>query len=276
MGQVQLYCPSKKKTVDNFVFGAFQNLDQVLQGVRLALDIKYAALYTVEARPIYEPSALEDDQRILVAASAEETMLPDAPPGWVLYHGEEGDDVDPDTEGYGQDLNEQKPETRNKMRITRPYKSLEAELHFFEYKESSTVEFTEDDARVERYWGITVKQFIPFSMKAGPSTNLSQKLTSPTAFAIMILSSFTHGQSRLALEVLEEAIALRTQDEQGDNKDPALQTQDVLNAIAIVYERADLIPANLTKVKSGKSKEREKRKAAREKKKSAGQSSTSV
>jgi hypothetical protein len=56
MGQVQLYCPSKKKTVDNFVFGAFQNLDQVLQGVRLALDIKYAALYTVEARPIYEPS----------------------------------------------------------------------------------------------------------------------------------------------------------------------------------------------------------------------------
>ncbi|CAN9083597.1 unnamed protein product [Alternaria alternata] len=291
MGQVQLYCPSKKKTVDNFVFGAFQNLDQVLQGVRLALDIKYAALYTVEARPIYEPSALEDDQRILVAASAEETMLPDAPPGWVLYHGEEGDDVDPDTEGYGQEwgtlsdhekylhitsLNEQKPETRNKMRITRPYKSLEAELHFFEYKESSTVEFTEDDARVERYWGITVKQFIPFSMKAGPSTNLSQKLTSPTAFAIMILSSFTHGQSRLALEVLEEAIALRTQDEQGDNKDPALQTQDVLNAIAIVYERADLIPANLTKVKSGKSKEREKRKAAREKKKSAGQSSTSV
>ena len=162
------------------------------------------------------------------------------------------------------------------MRITRPYKSLEAELHFFEYKGSSTFEFTEDDARVERYWGITVKQFIPFSMKAGPSTNLSQKLTSPTAFAIMILSSFTHGQSRLALEVLEEAIALRTQDEQGDNKDPALQTQDVLNAIAIVYERADLIPANLTKVKSGKSKEREKRKAAREKKKSAGQSSTSV
>lgn len=103
MGQVQLYCPSKKKTIDNFVFGAFQNLDQVLQGVRLALDIKYTALYTVEARPIYEPSALEEDQRILVAASAEETMLPDAPPGWVLYHGEEDDDVDPDTEGYGQE-----------------------------------------------------------------------------------------------------------------------------------------------------------------------------
>lgn len=162
------------------------------------------------------------------------------------------------------------------MRITRPYKSLEAELHFFEYKGSSTFEFTEDDARVERYWGITVKQFIPFSMKAGPGPHLSQKLTSPTAFAIMILSSFTHGQSRLALEVLEEAIALRTQDEQGDNKDPVLQTQDVLNAIAIVYERADLIPANLTKIKSAKSKEREKRKAAREKKKSAGQSSTSV
>jgi hypothetical protein len=30
-------------------------------------------------------------------------MLPDAPPEWVLYDGEEGDDVDPDIEGYGQE-----------------------------------------------------------------------------------------------------------------------------------------------------------------------------
>ena len=103
MGRVQLYCPSTKKTVDGFVIGAFQNLEQVLQGVRLALDIKYAALYTIEAKPINERSTLEDDERLLIAASEEETMLPDAPPEWVLYDGEEGDDVDPDIEGYGQE-----------------------------------------------------------------------------------------------------------------------------------------------------------------------------
>jgi hypothetical protein len=103
MGRIQLYCPSTKKTVDGFVIGAFQNLEQVLQGVRLALDIKYAALYTVEAKPINEPSTLEDDERVLVATSAKETMLPDAPPEWVLYDGEEGDNVNPDTDSYGQE-----------------------------------------------------------------------------------------------------------------------------------------------------------------------------
>ncbi|KAL1801470.1 hypothetical protein ACET3X_001812 [Alternaria dauci] len=291
MGQVQLYCPSTRKTVDKFIIGAFQNLDQVLQGVRLALDLKYAALYTIEAKPIYEPSALEDDERILVAASAEETMLPDAPPEWILYHGEEGDDVDPDTEGYGQEwdtlsdhekclhitsLNDQKPETRNKLRITRPYTSVEADLVSIKASRPD-IGLAEDYAHIERHWGITAKQFLSASMKTGSGPKFNQKLTTTSLItAISILSSFTHGQSRLALEVLDEAIALRTQDEQQGDKDPALQTQDVLNAIAIVYERADLIPANLTKAKSGKAKERGKRKAAKERKKSAGLSSTSV
>lgn len=103
MGRIQLYCPSLKKTVDGFVIGAYQNLDQVLQGVRLALGIKYAALYTIDAKPINKPSTLQEDQRVLVAATEKETMLPDAPLEWVLYDGEEGDDVDPDTEGYGQE-----------------------------------------------------------------------------------------------------------------------------------------------------------------------------
>jgi DNA-binding protein H-NS len=93
-----------------------------------------------------------------------------------------------------------------------------------------------------------------------------------TLTAISVLSSFTHGQSRLALEVLEEAVALRTQEDQSDDKDPVLQKQDVLNAIAIMYERADVIPEKLTKAKSGKSKEREKRKAAKIKKKSSDSS----
>jgi hypothetical protein len=103
MGRIQLYCPSTKRTIDGFVVGAFQTLDQVLQGVRLALDIKYAALYTVDAKPINEPSTLQDDQRVLVAITEKEVMLPDALPDWVLYDGEEGDDVNPDMDGFGQE-----------------------------------------------------------------------------------------------------------------------------------------------------------------------------
>jgi len=104
MGRIQLYCPSNKKTVNGFVIGAYQKPEQVLQGVRLALDIKYAALYTVDAKAIGDPHSLqEEDQRVLVAACETEKMLPDAPYGYVLYDGEEGDDVDPDTEGCGQE-----------------------------------------------------------------------------------------------------------------------------------------------------------------------------
>lgn len=130
---------------------------------------------------------------------------------------------------------------------------------------------------MQQHWGITAKQFISASMKEGSNPKFSQKGTDThTLTAINVLSSLTHGQFRLAWEVLEEAIALRTQDDQTANKDPVLQKQDVLNAIAIVYERADVIPANLTKAKTGKSKEREKRKAAKDKKKKrCGSSSTS-
>jgi hypothetical protein len=102
MVRIQLHCPSTNKTVDGFIIGgAFPKLDQILPGVRIALDIKYAALYTTEAKPMNEPSSLQDDQRVLVAASADEIMLPDSPREWVLYDGEEGDDVDPDAESYG-------------------------------------------------------------------------------------------------------------------------------------------------------------------------------
>lgn len=103
MGRVQLYCPSNKKTVDGFVIGAYQKPEQVLQGVRLALDIKYAALYTVGAKQVGDPHSLQEDQRVLVAASQTEKMLPDAPYGCVMYDGEEGEEVDPDVEGYGQE-----------------------------------------------------------------------------------------------------------------------------------------------------------------------------
>lgn len=103
MGRVQLYCPSTNRTIDDFVIGAFQQPEQVLQGVRLALDIKHAALFTVEAKPIPDPHSLHEDQRVLVAASQDEKMLPDAPYGYVRYDGEEMGDIDQDVEGYGLD-----------------------------------------------------------------------------------------------------------------------------------------------------------------------------
>jgi len=101
MVNVQLHCPSTKKTVEDFFITPFQSLEQVLPSVRLALNIKYAAIYTIEAKPITEPSTLQEDQRVLVAASASEIMLPDSPSEWVLYDGEEGDDVDMGVECYG-------------------------------------------------------------------------------------------------------------------------------------------------------------------------------
>ncbi|KAG9188982.1 hypothetical protein G6011_05850 [Alternaria panax] len=292
MGQVKLYFPSTKKTVDNFIIGAFQNLDQVLQGVRLALGIKYAALYTTDAKPIYEPGSLDNDDRVLVAASAKETMLPDAPPEWVLYDGEEGDDVDPNTEGYGQEwdtlsdhekyvhmtsLHEQKPSTRNKLRITRAYKAVEADFRLIDARRPASIPVAEDYATIEQHWGMLLKDLIPASMKRGPGLTPSNKLpAASTVTAISVLSTFTHGQSRLALEVMEEAVALRTQDEEGDDGDPVLQQHDVLSAIEIVYERAGVLPARRTKGKSGKVREREKRRAARERRKEVGEASAEV
>ena len=102
MKTVHLYCPTSKKSADNVAISPFHTLEQVLQGVRLAVCSKYAALYTVEAKPIVSVEALEDDQRVLVAITAAEIMLPDAPPDFVLYNGEEGDRVNPDVEGFGE------------------------------------------------------------------------------------------------------------------------------------------------------------------------------
>jgi hypothetical protein len=104
-------------------------------------------------------------------------------------------------------------------------------------------------------------------MKPASAKSSFKSCDSSTLAALSVLSSFTHGQSRLALEVLEEAIALRTQEDQGDDRDPALRKEDVLNAIAIVYERADVLPAKVTKAKSGKAKERGKRRVSKGKKK---------
>ncbi|KAI4950107.1 hypothetical protein J4E91_004763 [Alternaria rosae] len=273
MVRVQLHCPSTKKTVDDFVVSPFTTLEQVLPSVRLALDLKYAAIYTTEAKPITEPSNLQEDQRVLVAASATEIILPDSPSESVLYDGEEGDDVDPDVECYGlgwdelcdhekclhvTSLNEQKPTTRNKLRITREYKPVEA--HIDEYlgpEPLSTSKAAEFEDQIQKCWGVAVSDFLPTSMKIYNANKYSSKACDiETLAALSITASFTQGQSRLALEVLEEAVALRTEEDQGDDKDPALRKDDVLNAITIVYERAEVIPAKLIKGKGVKGKAR--------------------
>ena len=84
-------------------------------------------------------------------------------------------------------------------------------------------------------------------------------------FALSVLSSFTHGQSQLAKEFLEEAVKLRI--DEGEDVSPQVQVVDVSTAVAIVYERAGVVPA---KMKNGKGGGRERRKAIKEKKKTGG------
>ncbi|KAE8837394.1 hypothetical protein PTNB85_04729 [Pyrenophora teres f. teres] len=283
MGRVQLYCPSNKKTVDGFVIGAYQKPEQVLQGVRLALGIKHAALYTVDAKAVGDPHSLQEDQRVLVAARETEKMLPDAPYSYVLYDGEEGEDVGPDTEGCEQEwddlsdyekcahiwsLNEMKPTTRNKLRITRPYMSVQADVDALSSSSSSMLPIDHEIA-IEESWGITIEHFLPSSMKPPSSKFSSKTCDTSTLAALSLFSSFTHGQARLARDVLEDAVALRTEEDQGDDKDPVVREQDVLNAITIVYERAGVLPAKLTKVKTEKARRKDGRKAAKGKRKTA-------
>ncbi|KAH9864087.1 hypothetical protein J1614_010020 [Plenodomus biglobosus] len=96
---ISLYAPTTKLTVSDLVISPYQSLDQVLPGVRLAVNSKYAALYTVDAKPIASVEALEDGQRVLVAVTKGEIMLPDAAAGFVVYSGEERDDVGVEVEG---------------------------------------------------------------------------------------------------------------------------------------------------------------------------------
>jgi hypothetical protein len=98
MPNVQLHCPSTKQTIDVHVIGAHQTPAAVVKAVQLALGLKYAALYTPEAKPIADPKTLDEGSRVLVAAGEDEKMLPDAAPGWVRYEGEEGADVDQDSD----------------------------------------------------------------------------------------------------------------------------------------------------------------------------------
>ncbi|KAF1912689.1 hypothetical protein BDU57DRAFT_458564 [Ampelomyces quisqualis] len=271
---IQLHCPSTKRTIDNFVISPFQSNDQILQGIRLALQIPHAVLYTVDAKPL-KLEALQDDQRILVAAARNERMLPDSPPEFEFYDGQEGDDVDPDLDAYGQtweslserekcdhvmSLNELKPTTRNKLRIARQWEGVADELAEMQEKD---IEVGECEGLIEQRWRMTIDHFLPEGMKPAKLKTGGKFWDKKVVAGLAVLSSLTPGQARLAMEFLEEAVQLRVTD--GVETDSVIQSVDVVNAVTIIYERAGVIPMKLTKPKSAKAREKERKKALREK-----------
>ncbi|KAJ4371605.1 hypothetical protein N0V83_004825 [Neocucurbitaria cava] len=274
---VQLHCPSTGQTVDKFVISPFQTHEQVIQGIRIRLGIQHAALYTTDAKLITNFDSLQEDQRVLVAATSSELMLPDAPTGFILYDGEESDEVDPTTEGFEQpwedlterekcdhilSLVEQKPTTRNKLRITRPYQSVQPDLFTMHLNSISP---TEAEALIDQRWRTTVEHFLPDALKPAKPKTSGKFWDEQVVATLSVLSSFTHGQSRLAREFLEEAVSMRMERSVDDDKDSIVRGQDVIDAVALVYERAGVIPAKLTKHKSAKVKQKERRKAEKEK-----------
>jgi hypothetical protein len=81
-----------------------------------------------------------------------------------------------------------------------------------------------------------------------------------------VLASTTPGQSRLAAEFLDEAVQLRRAD-RDDGGLEIVQYTDVVNAVTILYEKAGVVPARLTKKGGGKAREKERKKMVREKRK---------
>jgi hypothetical protein len=258
----QLHCPSNRRTVDGFVVTPHQTNDRILQAVRLALGINYAALYTTEGKYITDLRNCQDGLRILVAATTEEEMLPDAPIGFVIYNGEEGDDLDPDTEGYGQEwvdateeekcahitsLNEKKPTTRNILRVTRSWESVKNDLKVLEKTKSGQAATAFDlpgcEVHIEQRWGMTYDHFLPENMKPVKVKLEGQVRDENVLAALDVLSSFTHGQARLAREFLEECVKMRV--EEGDDRSAMVQYQDIVNAVTMIYERAGIIPAKV-------------------------------
>ncbi|KAH5332161.1 hypothetical protein HBI12_053550 [Parastagonospora nodorum] len=265
---IQLHCPSTKRTVANFVITPFQSNDQILQGIRLALQIQYAALYTADARSLTKLDALQNDQRVLVGASREEVMLPDSPAEFAFYDGQEGPDAEEwewaserEKCAHVVRLNEEEPRMRNKLRITRAWEAIEEEMKMVGRQR---VDAKECEGLIEQRWGTNIDHFLPDAMKPAKVKPSASKFWDEGAVAgLAVLSSFTQGQARLAAEFLEEAVQLRIGD--GIDTSPVLQFQDVFNAVYIIFERAGVIKEKLTKPKSAKAREKERKKALKEK-----------
>jgi hypothetical protein len=272
---IQLHCPSTKRTVDKFVISPFQTNEQIFSSIRLAFEIPHAALYTVDAKPITKLDSVQDDQRILVAASREERMLPDSLPGFEYYEGQEGNEVDLDLAGYGQtwdtlddrdkcdhimSLNDMKPTTRNKLRMTRQWQQVSEDLDKIKTEMSKA---TECESLIEQRWGMNIDHFLPDAMKPAKFKTAGKYWDDQVAAGLAVLSSFTPGQARLVAEFLGDAIQMRVTD--GIDTSPVVKFEDVVNAVTIIYERAGVIPLKLTKPKSAKQREKERKKAFKEK-----------
>jgi hypothetical protein len=272
---VQLHCPSLKRTVDNYVVSPFQSNDQVFQSIRVALQIPHVTLYTVDAKPLTKLDTIQEGQRILVAAATSERMLPDSPYEYEYYDGQEGDDVDPDSEGYGQSweslserekcdhimgLNESKPTSRNKLRFARQWQAISDDLAAVRDQETDSGEC---EALIEQRWRLSIDHFLPDNMKPAKLKTSGKFWDEQVVAALAVLSSLIPGQARLAAEFLEEAVQMRITD--GVETSPLLQLTDVDNAVTLIFEHAGVIPAKLTKPKSAKAREKERKKALREK-----------
>jgi hypothetical protein len=272
---IQLHCPSTKRTVDKFVISPFQTNEQIFSSIRLAFEIPHATLYTVDAKPITKLDSVQDDQRILVAASREERMLPDSLPGFEYYEGQEGNEVDLDLAGYGQtwdtlddrdkcdhimSLNDMKPTTRNKLRMTRQWQQVLEDLDKIKTEMSKPAEC---ESLIEQRWGMNIDHFLPDAMKPAKFKTAGKYWDDQVAAGLAVLSSFTPGQARLAAEFLGDAIQMRVTD--GIDTSPVVKFEDVVNAVTIIYERAGVIPLKLTKPKSAKQREKERKKAFKEK-----------
>ncbi|KAH7068634.1 hypothetical protein FB567DRAFT_634340 [Paraphoma chrysanthemicola] len=291
--QIQLHCPSTKATVDTFIISPYHSPEQTYKAIRLALAIPHASLYTIEAVPITKLDAIQDGQRVLVAAAPQEHMLPDSPPEYEFYTGEEADDVDPDLEGYGLEwddmserekhehvtsLNARVPERRNRMRITRGWEDVRDEIARVQKMEGADgtgkgkVDVKECEDLIQQRWNITLDQFIPDTYKPPkiPSTATTTR-TWDTDFvaAVAVLSSFSHGQASLIREHLVEAIQLRIAEEIDTRAEGHVQTGDVLSAIGIVFERVGVVEAKGVKVRTKpvRAKGKERRKAGKARRK---------
>jgi hypothetical protein len=202
-------------------------------------------------------------------------MLPDSPYEYEYYDGQEGDDVDPDSEGYGQSweslserekcdhvmsLNELKPTSRNKLRFARKWQAVTNDLIAVGDEAADSAEC---EALIEQRWRLSLDHFLPDSMKPVKLKTSGKFWDEQIVAALAVLSSLTPGQARLAAENLEEAVQIRITD--GLEISPVLRLTDVRNAVTLIYEHAGVIPAKLTKPKSAKVREKERKKALREK-----------
>ncbi|KAH8725152.1 hypothetical protein GQ44DRAFT_239964 [Phaeosphaeriaceae sp. PMI808] len=278
---IELYCPSNGQKLEDFVISPFHTFDQVLGRISRSLKLKYVALYTDDAKPITKLSSIPEGERIIVAVTEEERILPDSKYEFEFYEGQEGEDVDPDLDCYLQpwdSLSERdkcnhiislivsKPETRNKLRITRQWEAIADDLKALELATSENVaslfDLVECEALIGQRWFSELHSALPKSIRPKKFKVDGKIWDENVLAALALLSSLTLGQRGLAGESMERAVKFRVAD--GDDTSSVVQYQDVMNAVMIIYELVGAIPARLT---SEKARQKDKKKALREKKK---------